>query len=333
MYHKIVNHYKQYLNSIKQNKQGTGSKKAKTEESQASTNSPTLSNNQDEEILSPSKNLDPIPGSSHRHDEDISSTSENLEPIPGPSHRQNELVTVPKETEKLTDFSPSFTAVKVFENEEIEVFVQKSLHKRLKTFKMQDSLFHVKVKVKNNRSPPLIKDLLMVLDKAFNFILANIRTFFKDDEENIVYMTLIQSPMVNGLNSAGFHLQDNSSSEMIDQILNMLQRFLISDNNINLEINDTFKVYVHVLSVDHVEYKRRHPRAKQKNIRKKHYGAQNSKNSLNYIWAIDVPKGYDNNINVFENKCLLMSIILGHLQNEYYKSERTDKRFFLCKEN
>jgi hypothetical protein len=49
--------------------------------------------------------------------------------------------------------------------------------------------------------------------------------FFKPEEENIVYMTLIQSPMVNGLNSAGFHLQDNSSSEIVDQIFNMLQGF------------------------------------------------------------------------------------------------------------
>jgi hypothetical protein len=310
MYHKIVNHYRQYLNNLKQNNHGTGSNSATTENSQATTNSP-------------------IPGPSHQQDEEPS--SENFEPVPGPSHREDEMVSIPKETEKLTHFSPSFSAVKVFENNEIEVFVQKSLHKRLKRFKMQDNLFNVKVKIKNNSSPPLIKDLLMVLDKAFNFILANIKTFFKDDEENIVYMTLIQSPMVNGLNSAGFHLQDNSSSEMIDQILNMLQRFLISDNNINLEINDTFKVYVHVLSVDHVEFKRRHPRAKQKNSRKKHYGAQNSKNSLKYIWAIDVPNGYDNNLNVFENKCLLISIILGHLQNEYFKSERKDKRFFYAK--
>ena len=304
MYHKIVNHYKQYLNSLKvnhQNDQGTG---ASNEETESSEQAETL------------------PGPSHSH---------NAEPIPGPSHRQDEMVPVPKETDKLINFLPSFNAVKVFENKEIEVFVQKSLHKRLKTFKMQDSMFHVKVKIKNNSAPPLIKDLLMVLDKAFNFILSNIRTFFKDDEENIVYMTLIQSPMVNGLNSAGFHLQDNSSSEIIDEILNMLQRFLISDNNINLEINDTFKVFIHVLSVDHVEFKKRHPRAKQKNTRKKHYGAPKSKNSLNCMWAIDVPNGYDNNVNVFQNKCLLMCIILGHLQNEFYKTRRSDKRFFYAK--
>jgi hypothetical protein len=55
------------------------------------------------------------------------------------------------EMEKLINFTPSFNAVKVFENNEIEVFVQKSLHKRLKTFKMQDSVFHVKVKIKNNQ--------------------------------------------------------------------------------------------------------------------------------------------------------------------------------------
>ena len=222
MYSKIVNHYKQYLKSLNNNRNNDGGTGAN-----------------EQELQQP----EPLPGPSH---------SENPEPIPGPSRLRGQdemdpILQQEAEQEKMINFLPSFNSVKVYENNEIEVFVQKSLHKRLKTFKMQDSVFHVKVKVKNNRSPPLIKDLLIVLEKAFNFILSNIRTFFKDNEENIVYMTLIQSPMVNGLNSAGFHLQDNSSNEIVDQILNMLQRFLISDNNINLEINDTFKVFVHVL--------------------------------------------------------------------------------------
>jgi hypothetical protein len=304
MYHKIVNHYKQYLKRLNDNNDGgTGANDQETQQSE------------------------PLPGPSH---------SKSPEPIPGPSRLQDQdemdpILQQEAEPEKMIHFLPSFNSVKVYENNEIEMFVQKSYHKRLKTFKMQDTVFHVKVKVKNNKSPPLLKDILIVLEKAFNFILSNIRTFFNANEENTVYMTLKQSPMVNGLNCAGFHLQDTSSNEIVDQILNMLQRFLISDNNINLEINDTFKVFVHVLSVDHVEFKKRHPRAKQKNTRKKHYGSPGNKNKLKYIWGIDIPNGYEKNPNIFENKCLLMCIILGHLQNVFYLTKREDKRFFYAK--
>jgi hypothetical protein len=328
MYSKIVNHYKQYLKKINKNDEGKGA-------NEPSSQNAVRTNTDPDPVSGPSgvnnEFTDPVPGPSNGPSR---VNNEFTDPVPGPSNeKEMEETEETEETEKMINFYPSYSAVKVFENNEIEVFVQKSLHKRLKTFKMQDSLFNVKIKVKNNRTPPLIKDLLMVLDKAFYFILSNIRTFFKPDEENIVYMTLIQSPMVNGLNSAGFHLQDNSSNEIVDQVLNMLQRFLISDNNINLALNDTFKVYVHVLSVDHVQFKKRHPRGKQKNTRKKHYGASDilNHNNLKYVWAIDIPSGFENNENIFENKCLLMCIILGHLQNEFYKSNRKDRRFFYAK--
>jgi len=264
MYHKIVNHYKQYLKRLNDNNDGgTGANDQETPHSE------------------------PLPGPSH---------SKSPEPIPGPSRLQDQdemdpILQQEAEPEKMIHFLPSFNSVKVYENNEIEMFVQKSYHKRLKTFKMQDTVFHVKVKVKNNKSPPLLKDILIVLEKAFNFILSNIRTFFNANEENTVYMTLKQSP----------------------------------------KINDTFKVFVHVLSVDHVEFKKRHPRAKQKNTRKKHYGSPGNKNKLKYIWGIDIPNGYEKNPNIFENKCLLMCIILGHLQNVFYLTKREDKRFFYAK--
>ena len=297
MYRKIVNHYKQYIQkqNNNQNEEGTGQNEQTTDQE-----------------------------------------TNEAEPIAGPSglQRQNEVdstIHQQAEKDKMINFEPSFSAIKVFENKNIEVFVQKSLHKRLKTFKMEDSVFHVKITVKDNQTPPLLKDLLVVFEKVFTFILSNIRTFFKEDEENIVYMTLMQSPMVNGLNSAGFHLQDNSSDEIVDQILNMLQRFLISDNNIDLHINDTFKVFVHVLSINHVQFKKRYPRAKQKNTRKKHYGNSTDKNVSKYVWAIDISDGYDSNPNAFKNKCFIMCSILGHLQNSYFKSERLDKRFYYAK--
>ena len=149
MYSKIVNHYKQYLQKqkislVQQNDQGSGRENVQNDESTES----------------------------QEH-------SDEPEPIAGPSGLQSENeVDQQTKKDKMFNFLPAFSAVKVFENDKIEVLVQKSLHKRLKTFKMEDSVFHVKVKIKDNQMPPLLKDLLLVLEKAFNFILSNIRTFF-----------------------------------------------------------------------------------------------------------------------------------------------------------
>jgi hypothetical protein len=94
-----------------------------------------------------------------------------------------------------------YDEVKVFENDEIILYVKKAFHQRQKRFALQDSLFHIKVEVKNQNNKPLLKDLVQVLEEAFTFILNNIKTYFKPEDHNIAYLTLFQEPMVNGLNT------------------------------------------------------------------------------------------------------------------------------------
>jgi hypothetical protein len=218
----------------------------------------------------------------------------------------------------------SHSAIKVFDNEEIEVFVKKSFHQRQKKFRLQDNLFHVKIKTKDSSKQPLLFDLLDVLYRVFSFILSHIQTFFDPNDINEVYVTLFQEPMLNGLNSPAIRLQDDPH-DVVQRILDMLFRFLISDSNINLELNDTFIVYVHVLSIDHVNFKKNNPKAKVTNSRRKHFGTYKNKNNT-YTWAIDIPNGYGEFPNVFKNECFLISVILGHFQNEYHKTNRLDKR-------
>ena len=91
--------------------------------------------------------------------------------------------------------------VNVFENDQIAVFVVRAFHQRQKRFRLQDYMFHVRVKVKENIKTPLLRDLVTVLKEAFVFILNNIRTYFKPEDHNIAYLTLYQEPMVNGLNT------------------------------------------------------------------------------------------------------------------------------------
>ena len=120
--------------------------------------------------------------------------------------------------------------------------------------------------------------------------------------------------------SGGFDLQEDSSA-IVQRILKMLEQFLIS--NQTLKLNETFKVYLKILSIEHMNYKKVMMKKKSKRIQKKHYGARIRPNKkYNYFWALDVPDSYPNepSNDIFKDKCLLTCTILSLLQNQFYKS-------------
>ena len=135
--------------------------------------------------------------------------------------------------------------------------------------------------------------------------------------------------MINGLRTDGFDLQEQGADEnMIERLLQMLVNFLIS--NQSLELNETFKIYLKILSIDHLNFKRKSnikDTKRKKSFKRTHVGG-NSK-LYNYSWAFNIPCCYESQsvLNTFKNKCLLMSCILGLLQNNFFKSNRIDKRF------
>jgi len=249
----------------------------------------------------------------------ISTSNENTIPIDNEENIQQTL----SPEEVMDNFSPeSFDAKKIYENEHIEIYIERAIHQRHLRFQLQDFLYNVKIKVKNSTKRPLLSDLLNILEKVFKFILNNLRSYFKEEDHNVVYLDIFQSPMINALNSGGFLLSDDSN-EIVDRILGILYQFLNSDQNMDLELNDTFKVYINVLSVDHVNFQNKSKR-NNKNYRK-HYGA--SKKKHNFKWGIDIPEITENDQNIFKNKCFLLCVILGLLQNAYFKSDRVDTRF------
>jgi hypothetical protein len=254
-------------------------------------------------------------------------SNSDQEPITNSETVQN--VDVPNENNETFSNFPidSHNSVKVFENNQIEMFIRKSFHQRQVRFRLQDSMFHIKVKTKQDSTNPLLFDLLEVFERAFTFILTNLQNYYNKEDINEIYLTLFQDNMLNGLNSPAVKLQD-SPKEVVDNILDMLYRFLISENNIDLEINDSFTVYIHVLSIDHMEFRKRNPVRKQTNKRKK-YGIRRNKalEKNMFYWAIESPNGFGSFPNIFKNKCLLVSIILGHFQNEYFRTNKIDKRY------
>lgn len=99
------------------------------------------------------------------------------------------------------DFN-SYGEFEIFENNSLKIYIQKVTHQRQKRFKLQDSLFKIKIVQKLPNGQHLyLKDLLEVFESAFKFILNNVRSYFDASNHHVAYLTLHQDPMINGLNT------------------------------------------------------------------------------------------------------------------------------------
>lgn len=220
-------------------------------------------------------------------------------------------------------------SMKVFENDSFIIYVQKAIHQRQKKFKYQDSLFHIKIEQKDNSKTFLLRNLLETFEQTFKYILDHLKLFFNLDDHNVAYLTLYQDSFINGLNTGGFDLQENADAA-VDHLLGMLQQFLTS--NQDLSLNKSFKVYINVLSIDHMKYRLQNPNKRKvvrrsTKIARKRFGIRkNTSNDINNkyqnFWSIDIPQSYIKKHNIFYNKCLLLCCILGHYHYEYFENTR-----------
>jgi len=210
-----------------------------------------------------------------------------------------------------------------YENDELKLFVVKAAHLQEKKFKLQDHMFHLKLENKQNGKMPLLSNILKFLHVAFLFILNNIKKFYEPANSHIAFMTLIQSPMLNAVNSGGFLLHDETSpSEMVDRLLALLNQYLVSHKS--LELNKTFKVYLKILSADHSKILK----ANKKPVKKQKLTAISTMVGCSEIvpykalWAIDVPQ-----LENLENACLLLTTAMALAQHKYFESNLRDKKF------
>lgn len=67
-------------------------------------------------------------------------------------------------------------------------------------------MFHLVITPQTKTQMPLLSDILHFLYMAFNFILARLKNFYDPKDKNIAFLTLMQSPMLNAINSGKFFL-------------------------------------------------------------------------------------------------------------------------------
>ena len=207
----------------------------------------------------------------------------------------------------------------IFENEALKLTIVSAVHKQERKFRLSDHMWHLLLlPKKQSNKMPLLSDILNFLYVAFNFMLQQLKKFYDPKDKNIAFMTITQTSMLNGLNSGGFELHnDTSASEVVDRLLGMLNQYLISHQK--LQLDRSFKVYLKVLSSEHsVQKKLTKVITKKKKINSRNYvgGNRRDQHIFPKLWGIDVQTNAD---SYLLNKCLLTCSLLGKLQNDFLK--------------
>ncbi len=204
-----------------------------------------------------------------------------------------------------------------FENQSLKLTIEKTHYKRGTRFSYMDSLFNIKLEPKINAKLTLyFKDLLEILDLGLKHILKELILYFPNNPNALTFLTLFQNGMTNGLSTGGFDLSENSD-QLVNKLMQILYNFMLSSQD--LAVNEGFKIFVDVYSKDHQRS------TKKKVIYKGRIGRMD--NELGSYWSIDLRQSLIDKHKFLKDKCLLIAVIFGHLQNCYFESNYKDQKF------
>lgn len=139
----------------------------------------------------------------------------------------------------------------VAENDLVKVYVIKTFLKRQKKFNLQDHQYILQFKKKTDK-PILLSHVLDILEKSFLAVLENLKSFYKNETQNMIYMTLTQENLFNEFRTSPYILQDNHAKDMVTHLMSHLNRFVNSNSSMEL-LDKSFCVYFRVVSNIHLQ--------------------------------------------------------------------------------
>ena len=210
--------------------------------------------------------------------------------------------------------------------ERIDVYIRRIHLLRQNKFKMQD--LHYQVYMKNVEGRPiLVYDLLEVFHQSVVYTIKELQNLCKDKGElQQLYITIVSKHLNKGIGTGNYNLFTNATT-LSFQIINMLLRFLVSNENIQLDKGFFFKF--RILSEDHV---------KDRMHRKKNLiphlltEMASGKTCPGYPhrWEFTIPSGYAEQKTAFLHKCVPLSAIIGVIHRNYIKNpDSSDGKLFL----
>ena len=140
----------------------------------------------------------------------------------------------------------------VFENNSFLVRLKKIGHSKQSRFNYSDHLYDLTFEVKKETDKFLLRQLFELLQSALTNAIEDLRSHYDQNYRNQIYTTILQSGLLNGLNSGGYSLA-TPPKRISDHMLNMLESYLQSHENLTLD--KSFKVQFKILSVQHVTHR------------------------------------------------------------------------------
>ena len=210
----------------------------------------------------------------------------------------------------------------VIENRTFKILLTKIAHSRHTNFSYSDHLYNMSFTVKK-QSKFVLRSLFELLDFALTTALESIISHYPKTYENQIYTTVIQSGLLNGLNSGGYSLA-TPPKQIVSHVLNMLENYLQSNENLTLD--SSFKVQFKVLSKAHVKHR-----------------IYNDPSYIAHVHQSETPGCSDSDViphhifsfssfcwkhlrDCFHNLCFSLTLILANIKLRY--DEKVDQKLY-----
>ncbi len=130
-------------------------------------------------------------------------------------------------------------------------------HQRHTRYSLSDHLYSLSVEQKDRGPPPLLINLERGLERALISVLDQLKSVYARNEHYQIYVTIVDRNIKSGLNSGNYSIR-TPSDKISRWVIGMLYNYLKSNQTMTL--NDSFKIQVKVLSVQHTRDLERNPR-------------------------------------------------------------------------
>ncbi len=167
----------------------------------------------------------------------------------------------PKKRDKIGN--PYAQGITVFSDNNVDINIRSVEHQRQTRFRTEDHLYQINI-IPRRRTAPLIISLENAIAEALSAILSTLQGVYARNLHHQVYITVIERNILHGLNTGNFDL-NTPPREIINRVLTILHSYLKSKQT--LQLNDSFKIQLKVLSHNHSN----HAAANNPAFRKKFY--------------------------------------------------------------
>jgi hypothetical protein len=225
-----------------------------------------------------------------------------------------------------TSEGPYYNEEVIAETDSLKALVVRTFHRAQKIFPFDDHMYIVQFLKKKNQ-PILLSDIKQILFSTFVAVLSNLKTYFQDEKERLIYMTLNQKNFTNGVRTSVHVLSDCNVQKMAETVMSDFNRFL--NSNQSLELDSTFKIYFKVLSEVHVHYSKNRRVA----VPIRHNKTGNSSTLRLRGSLISLPAGYPDDPLAFLNMCVLINLIFGWLKYHNNGQHAILKKLTLASKN